>query len=84
MDEQFNEQFANDWGKQWQQEIPDAGQNVIPFQAGNKYLETADRVNLTKQLIDDGKAQEGIVCLQAEVQKNPENAEAWRLMGQLY
>lgn len=24
------------------------------------------------------------MCLQAEVQRNKDNAEAWRLMGQLY
>jgi hypothetical protein len=30
MDEQFNEQFANEWGKQWEQEVVPL-QNVIPF-----------------------------------------------------
>ena len=37
-----------------------------------------------KNLVEERQSQEAIVCLQAEVQKNPENAAAWRLMGQLY
>ena len=45
---------------------------------------TENRVALAKQLIQEGRVQEAIVCLQAEVQKNLENAEAWRIMGQLY
>ena len=45
---------------------------------------TEDRLTLSKQLIEDGRVQEAIICLQAEVQQNLENAEAWRLMGQLY
>ena len=35
-------------------------------------------------MIDDGKIQEAILCLEAEVQSNKENAEAWRLLGQLF
>jgi len=29
--EDYNEQFANEWGKQWQQEVPAEVTNVIPF-----------------------------------------------------
>jgi len=41
-------------------------------------------MKVVKALIEDNKSQEAIICLQAEVQKNPDNAEAWRLMGQIY
>ena len=37
-----------------------------------------------KQLIEEGKIQEAILCLEAEVQQNVENAEAWRILGQLF
>jgi predicted Zn-dependent protease len=32
-------------------------------------------------LIDQGQIQEAILCLEAEVQKNKENATAWRMLG---
>lgn len=48
MDEQFNEQFANEWGKQWEQEVVPQ-QNVIPFQPKNQYMEdTGDRLAIAK------------------------------------
>lgn len=39
---------------------------------------------LAKQLVEEGRTQEAIVVLQAECQKQPDNAEAWRVMGTLY
>ena len=88
MDQQFNDQFANEWGRQWEQEVVEneaVAQGVIPFEPKNQYLENpGDKLALAKQLIEEGRNQEAIVCLQAEVTKTPENAEAWRLMGQLY
>jgi len=39
---------------------------------------------VAKKLIAEGKIQEAILCLEAEVQKNKENAEAWRLLGVLF
>ena len=35
-------------------------------------------------LIDQGQIQEAVLCLEAEVQKNKENATAWRMLGQLF
>lgn len=37
-----------------------------------------------KQLIEQQKIQEAILCLEAECQQNKESGEAWRLLGQLY
>ena len=37
-----------------------------------------------KQLMEEQKMQEAIMCLEAEVQKNSPNTEAWRLLGGLY
>lgn len=70
----------NEWGKQWQQEMPSKPE-VIPFEPKNPYENQEEKLQFAKQLIEDGRIQDAIVCLQAEVQKNAENAEAWRLMG---
>ena len=72
--------FMEEWGKQWQQEDT-VTPTVIPFEPSNKYHDHENPIKLAKQLIEDGHTQEAIVCLQAEVTKNAENAEAWRLMG---
>ena len=37
-----------------------------------------------KELINKQQIQEAILCLEAEVQQNKENAEAWRILGQLF
>lgn len=46
--------------------------------------EAEEKPNLlakAKELIEQGKIQEAILCLEAEVQMNKENAEAWRMLG---
>ena len=88
----MQQKFMEEWGKQWTQEP--AKSDVIPFEPNNKFRDGEGLLRLAKQLVEvliyqsyfiqDCKTQEAIVCLQAEVQKNQENAEAWRLMGQLY
>ena len=37
-----------------------------------------------KELIENGRIDDAILALEAEVQKNPDNASAWRLLGQLH
>lgn len=84
-DEELRGQIGGGLAGQWQSQVPEVIKDVIPFEAKNKYMEEAgDRLGMAKELVENGRAQEAIVCLQAEVQKNAENAEAWRLMGQLY
>ena len=49
--------FANEWGKQWQQEVPTEVANVIPFQAENKYMDhPSERLAFAKQLVEEGKS----------------------------
>ena len=43
-----------------------------------------DRLAAAKQMIEDMKIQDAILVLEAEVQENTTNAEAWRILGQLY
>lgn len=81
-----------DWGKQWDQgmqlQMPQS-QPLIAFQPDNPYLESSqmdladkiDNLQRAKQLIEQSRVQEAILCLEAEVQTNSQNSEAWRLMG---
>lgn len=46
-------------------------------------MEQPDLMEKARALIEQGQIQEAILCLEAEVQKNKENAVAWRMMGQL-
>jgi len=61
---------------------------VIQFDMINPFMEQdkadLDRVAYAKMLIEENKAQDAILCLEAEVQKNKANSEAWRMLGQLY
>ena len=43
-----------------------------------------DLLARARELVEQGKMQEAMLCLEAEVQKNVQNAEAWKLLGQLY
>ena len=43
-----------------------------------------DLVAKARELVDQQKMQEAMLCLEAEVQKNAQNHEAWKLLGQLF
>ena len=89
--------MMNEWNKVWEEDALLRNQmgmqkatNQIAFQADNQYLqqkEGEEKPNLlakAKELIEAGRIQEAILCLEAEVQMNKENAEAWRILGQLF
>ena len=80
--------LMEEWGKTWdedyQLQMPE-DPNTINFAKENKYTKSdVYRLELAKKLIEDNKSQEAILCLEAEVQENKENSEAWRILGQLY
>lgn len=55
------------------------------FQKDNQYLdESGDLLAKALQLIREGRDREALLCLEAEVQRNPQSSEGWRHMGQLY
>ena len=54
------------------------------FAQNNPYMNEVGTLKMAKQLIEEGRIQDAILCLEAEVQRNNENAEAWRLLGQLF
>jgi len=92
------EKMMGEWGKTWENPNEDffGGQmqmtppqaNIIQFQLQNQFKSTdhpiEDRLVQAKLLIEAQKIQEAVLCLEAEVQENGQNAEAWRILGQLY
>lgn len=59
----------------------------LAFKQENKYLETkeeTDLVELARQLLRENKTQEALLALEAECQRNRENADAWVLLGRIH
>lgn len=55
------------------------------FQEGdNPYLDSDNPLAEAQRLLREGRDREALLALEAEVQKNPESSEGWRLLGQLY
>eukprot|EP00747_Dinoflagellata_sp_TGD_P166369 gnl/TRDRNA2_/TRDRNA2_189056_c0_seq1.p1 gnl/TRDRNA2_/TRDRNA2_189056_c0~~gnl/TRDRNA2_/TRDRNA2_189056_c0_seq1.p1 ORF type:complete len:706 (+),score=177.13 gnl/TRDRNA2_/TRDRNA2_189056_c0_seq1:102-2219(+) len=54
------------------------------FSKDNPYLGAADPLAQARQLLSEGRDREALLALEAEVQKNPESSEGWRMLGQLY
>mmetsp|Transcript_5719 Transcript_5719/g.9083 ORF Transcript_5719/g.9083 Transcript_5719/m.9083 type:complete len:84 (-) Transcript_5719:1053-1304(-) len=82
------QKMMEEWNKVWEEHSTmmmnqPAVEKKIIFQEENKYKEEKE-INLldrAKELIEAGLIQEAILCLEAEVQKNGQNAEAWRILG---
>ena len=79
------------WGDVWNEDAElkmARDPNIITYKQQNPYREqTENQIDLlarAKELIEQGKMQEAMLCLEAEVQKNAQNHEAWKLLGQLY
>ena len=88
--EQINKMMSA-WGQMWDDDYELKMQkdpNVIDFVKQNPYMDeaatTENLLNKAKELIEQQKMQEAIMCLEAEVQKNTPETEAWRLLGSLY
>jgi len=60
------------------------GRAAYKFQENNPYLEDDDPLALALRLMREGRDREALKALEAEVKKNPESSEGWRLLGQLY
>eukprot|EP00929_Paragymnodinium_shiwhaense_P000396 TRINITY_DN100651_c0_g1_i1.p1 TRINITY_DN100651_c0_g1~~TRINITY_DN100651_c0_g1_i1.p1 ORF type:complete len:704 (-),score=148.31 TRINITY_DN100651_c0_g1_i1:219-2330(-) len=70
--------------------MQDIWSNVRPaekqyqFQENNPYLSEESPLALALRLIREGRDREALLALEAEVTRNPESSEGWRIMGQLY
>ncbi|EPR64293.1 tetratricopeptide repeat-containing protein [Toxoplasma gondii GAB2-2007-GAL-DOM2] len=52
------------------------------FSADNPYLSEPSPLALAQLLLEEGKLQEAVRALEAEVQRNPNSSEGWRLLGE--
>mmetsp|Transcript_65241 Transcript_65241/g.121625 ORF Transcript_65241/g.121625 Transcript_65241/m.121625 type:complete len:731 (+) Transcript_65241:86-2278(+) len=63
---------------------PGAGRGEHKFAEDNPYLEHLDPLAEAQRLIREGRDREALLCLEAEVQRNPDSSEGWRQLGQLF
>lgn len=54
------------------------------FAEENQFLDHSDPLSEAQRLIREGRDREALLCLEAEVTRNPDSSEGWRLLGQLY
>lgn len=54
------------------------------FQSDNPYLDEANPLALAERLLREGRDMEALLALEAEVTRNQESSEGWRMLGQLY
>ncbi|PFH38626.1 tetratricopeptide repeat-containing protein [Besnoitia besnoiti] len=52
------------------------------FSKDNPYLSEPDPLARALRLLEEGKLQEAVKALEAEVQQNPNSSEGWRLLGE--
>ena len=58
--------------------------DLFKFDENNPYIEHEDAYKLACELNEDLKVHDAILALQAHLQKHPDHAQSWRLLGQLY
>jgi len=58
--------------------------NDYQLQKDNPYADHPDPLAEAQRLIAEGRDREALLCLEAEVTRNPESSEGWRQLGQLY
>lgn len=59
----------------------DASRGVYVFSDMNPYVGHPNPLKEGQELFRKGLLSEAVLALEAEVMKNPENAEGWRLLG---
>ncbi|XP_040942083.1 peroxisome biogenesis protein 5 [Gossypium hirsutum] len=66
---------------QWVPQRSDASRGVYIFSDMNPYVGHQNPLKEGQELFRKGLLREAVLALEAEVMKNPENAEGWRLLG---
>ncbi|KAG9448887.1 hypothetical protein H6P81_008852 [Aristolochia fimbriata] len=78
---------ADDWADNFLDEVwsvkrgSDSSKSVYVFSDLNPYVGHPDPLKEGQELFRKGLLSEAVLALEAEVLKNPENAEGWRLLG---
>ncbi|XP_009374433.2 peroxisome biogenesis protein 5 [Pyrus x bretschneideri] len=73
-DEYVNEQVAT-------KQHSDAARGVYVFSDMNPYVGHPNPLKVGQEMFHKGLLSEAVLALEAEVLKNPDNAEGWRLLG---
>jgi peroxin-5 len=69
----------------WMDKLWRAGKkDEYQFQTDNPYRDLMDPLAEALRLVAEGRDRDAMLCLEAEVTKNPESSEGWRMLGQLY
>mmetsp|Transcript_68418 Transcript_68418/g.164244 ORF Transcript_68418/g.164244 Transcript_68418/m.164244 type:complete len:791 (-) Transcript_68418:134-2506(-) len=76
----FFEEDGFDTMSPWQ----NAGRGEHKFAEDNPYVDHENPLAEAQRLIREGRDREALLCLEAEVQRNPDSSEGWRLLGQLF
>jgi len=84
-DQDYNDMFAGpDPFEDVDQMMQGRAHEEYTFQEGNPYLDMTDHMRIAQQLIAEGRDKEAIKAVEAEVQRNPESSDGWKLLGQLW
>ncbi|KAG8047688.1 hypothetical protein GUJ93_ZPchr0008g11969 [Zizania palustris] len=83
----FGESSADPWVDEFQNQLSASKQNsgasrgVYVFSDMNPYVGHPNPMQEGQELFHKGLLSEAVLALEAEVLKNPDNAEGWRLLG---
>ncbi|OEL30672.1 Peroxisome biogenesis protein 5 [Dichanthelium oligosanthes] len=83
----FGESSADPWADEFQEQLSSfkqssgASRGVYVFSEMNPYVGHPNPMQEGQELFRKGLLSEAVLALEAEVLKNPENAEGWRLLG---
>ncbi|KAF2920333.1 hypothetical protein DAI22_08g201400 [Oryza sativa Japonica Group] len=83
----FGESSADPWVDEFQNQLSASKQNsgasrgVYVFSDMNPYVGHPNPMQEVQELFRKGLLSEAVLALEAEVLKNPDNAEGWRLLG---
>ncbi|TYG55639.1 hypothetical protein ES288_D08G000200v1 [Gossypium darwinii] len=79
--ESVDDQWVNEFSKLHVPQRSDASRVFYVFSDMNPYVGHQNPLKEGQELFRKGLLSEAVLALEAEVMKNPENAEGWRLLG---
>lgn len=75
------EEFVKMWQTMWPSEEI---KNEYEFNVNNPYMDDENPMETAHAKIASGEVADAILALEAELTRNPETSEAWRLLGRLH
>ncbi|KAG4206201.1 hypothetical protein ERO13_A03G000002v2 [Gossypium hirsutum] len=82
---EFSKLHVDDWAEEFDSQVGssamDASRVFYVFSDMNPYVGHQNPLKEGQELLSKGLLSEAVLALEAEIMKNPENAEGWRLLG---